>query len=172
MKRLSKRATLSISIGAIVVIVIAFVVLGLGLTLTRTIFKGSGEKVVDIISDIDIGKEATSSEPIIVSDEIIIKRGGQKGLEVYFYNVDPFDHDNVYIDIERCQAFTADLQVTNETHPIINSLTQTAQSGESVGYKVGFIENKLPLGKYICLFTATDGNETFETKQVYLTVTS
>ena len=174
MRKLNKKATLSISIGAIVVIVIAFVVLGLGLTLTRTIFKGSGEKVVDIITDIDIGKEASAAEPIIVSDQINIKRGDSKGLEVYFYNKLPGGLQNVYIDIEGCQSFSEEVtsDILNASKPTIESLSQTAPSGESIGYKVGLIENRYPIGRYICLITATDGNTTFETKQVYLTVTS
>ena len=77
MRRWNKKATLSISIGAIVVIVIAFVVLGLGLTLTKTIFGGAKEKIPEIFAITKLGQEPTSEIPLTVPDAIDINRNSE-----------------------------------------------------------------------------------------------
>ena len=176
--RLNKRATLSISIGAIVVIVIAFVVLGLGLTLTKTIFGGAKEKIPEIFAITKLGQEPTAETPLTVPDAIDIKRNKEKELEVGFYNKLRDDLSGVYIDITGCQPIGGG-NITAEDAPTITSLGQTAPSGEGIGYKIVLSENGLGVGRYVCLITATGPSvedptieEAWQTKQIFLRVTS
>ena len=179
MRRWNKKATLAISIGAIVIIVIAFVVLGLGLVLTKTIFGGAKEKIPEIFAITKLGQEPTAETPLTVPDAIDIKRNSEKELEIGYYNKEVDTHENVEITIDRCQAVTAGISISNETQPSMTSLKQNVDFGTGVGYKVVMTENGLTPGRYVCLIIAKGPNPTdatvieeWETKQIFLRVTT
>ena len=171
MSKKFKKATLSISIGAIVVIVIAFVVLGLGLTLTQTIFKGAQEKIPGILKIGDIGTEPTSETPLTIDDTIIIKRNKDKELKVGLYNKDINPEVNASIHFKICIPVGA-LEYDEGKKPTITSIKQTVEPSEGKGYQIFVQENGLTAGNYLCVVAVASDTKEFETKQISLKVTS
>lgn len=175
MRRWNKKATLSISIGAIVVIVIAFVVLGLGLTLTQTIFGGAKEKIPEIFAITKLGQEPTAEIPLTVPDAIDINRKSEKELEVGFYNKDIETHYNVSINVKTCKSVTTGEDII-ET-PVVTSLDQNVGASDGIGYKIVLKEQGLAAGRYVCVVTAEGPASlteptimVWESKQIFLRV--
>ncbi len=86
-KRMTKKASLQLSINAIVVLVMAMVVLGLGLSFIRNLIGQGENQLGKTIDNIDLNLPASATDRITIPSEISLKRGGSTEVEVGFYNI-------------------------------------------------------------------------------------
>lgn len=84
--RMSRKASMQLSINAIVILVMAMAVLGLGLGLVRGLLTGGVGQLEDAIGGIDLTEEATSGKPLANINNLQIKRGSEEPIVVSFYN--------------------------------------------------------------------------------------
>jgi hypothetical protein len=164
--RKNKRSSLSLSVNAIVVFVLAFAMLGVGLWFVNEIRKGLGDTTGDVFDISDLKNPPTSDNPITISENINLKRGGSVELDVGFYNVRAQDVADATVGIKECvynnedqPGGSASEKVPDGTDPAvpsqlpsITSPSTTVKASEGAGFKIIMKEKgKLIAGTtYVC----------------------
>ncbi len=192
----SRRGSLNLSVNAIVVLILAITMLGLGLTFVRNMFGSATGKLGDVITSADIRNPASAQNTITVPEELTIKRGTTKQLEISFYNTKAGELPDASLYVKSC-IFGKDEPSTTENEqksftPKISAPAQPAKASQAIGYKALLkVENKYggvdvePL-TYICVlqigkFTAKSNTDStleikdadeYDSKQFFMTVVS
>ena len=85
--KVSKKASLSLSMEAIVILILAVTMLGLGLTFVRTMFSNITSKATNAIDVADLTAKPTEGDPIVFSPNApIVKEKNTINVQVGFYN--------------------------------------------------------------------------------------
>ncbi len=128
-----KKGSLSLSMNAIVIVVLAFVMLGLGLTMTNMIFTGANQPLQDALGSLDLNAEPTPSNPLTISDNLVLSKRSPFTQKIGFFNRDNQVVEGGQIQFEKCISAEdgSDVNV-----PAVNSLGSStigaSQSGEFV----------------------------------------
>lgn len=161
--KISKKASMQLSINAIVILVMAMAVLGLGLGLVRGLLTGGVNKLEGAIGGIDLTEEANAGKPLANINEIRISRASEEPIAVSFYNTnsdctvdqDELD-DRAKLDI-MCQS----KDDATEFNMLNQSLPVNAPQGQPT--KLGGLANfQGRVGTYACTVSVkcgSDGNE-------------
>ncbi|HLP79457.1 MAG TPA: hypothetical protein VK158_02385 [Acidobacteriota bacterium] len=182
-----KIGSISLSMNAIVVVVLAFVMLGLGLTIASKVGGIADRQLNNADAILDIGKKATSSDPITLQ-KLNIKRGDSTEELIGFYNAEDISLDNAIPQITKCIGDAGTVETDVNKLPIATTLPQAVQPSQGIGFSVKFkfkgttAADSLSVGSYICEIAFCDLGPTAagtctptnikETKQITLTVSS
>lgn len=97
-----KKGSLSLSMNAIVIVVLAFVMLGLGLTMTNMIFTGANQPLQDALGSLDLNAEPTPSNPLTISDNLVLSRRNAFTQKIGFFNRDNSEVIGGQIEFNQC----------------------------------------------------------------------
>jgi hypothetical protein len=169
MRKISKKADLSLSTNAIVVMIIAITILGLALTFTRGIFDKLGGTINKIGDQTVVDNPPTYDKPLTLNNERLSIRLGQRvDLGVGFFNKYDGERD-VALTLESC----ANEDGGSESD---FSFLATEKLGVDVNEAVGFstsisaLKDSAQIGLYICsIVSTTDMGET-ESKDITIEV--
>jgi len=85
--KVSKKASLSLSMEAIVILILAVTMLGLGLTFVRSMFSNITSKATNAIDVADLTAKPTEGDPIVFSpNNPTVKEKNTVNVQVGFYN--------------------------------------------------------------------------------------
>ena len=178
---MGKKASMELGISTVVVLVIAMVIIAGGIAFIRGFFKLGEEKLGGAFNVGDFGVQPTSVDPLVLVDGApSIKKDKTESFKVGFYNRGNTDATNVQIQFSDCvSTVTNPTECGENVKPLIKSLPQTVEPGDSAGFET-FLTAKcdvsgagvkpLAAGDYICTIIATDGTTTYERKQITFTV--
>jgi len=83
---MKKRGSLSLSVNAIVVFILAFAMLGVGLFFINTIREKLVQGATGVFDINQLKNPPTSDRPIVISNEVAVKKSKTVKLEIGFYN--------------------------------------------------------------------------------------
>jgi hypothetical protein len=169
---MNKKAALELGISTVVVLVIAMVIIAGGVAFIRGFFKLGEKKLGGAFDVADFGAKPTSDSPLVLVDgqSVSIKSGTDEKVRIGFYNKASTEK-NINIDFGKCISTSdATNNCADKTNPvpIIHSLPQKVQPGESAGFETyveakcagsmsasgGAAAIKLPPAKYVCTMRA------------------
>ena len=150
--KLSKRASLDLSVNSIVVMVIAFVVLGLILSFTRGIFSFGQGQLNQIVNVVDLAEKPTSENPIVPRSMSLETIAGQK-VSMGFYNTGSTAVTGVELEFGKCIGTPEDGTVLGDGIKPSLSMISTGSVGASKSVGItALVDNKgkLPKGDFVC----------------------
>lgn len=185
-----RKASLNLSVNAIVIFVLAFAMLGVGLTFTGLIRENVTGATKDIIPKSDFKNPPTAQNPITITDELTIKRGAKKKVDLGFYNKDAGTAQSVQLGIRQClkDDGTEMTELPNVVSPVAN-VDASDWKGFKVIIDVGSseaVEDAYTSGDYVCTFSAYKSGDSpdpgisdpatsgyiFNEKQIFMSITS
>ncbi|MFH1072197.1 MAG: hypothetical protein V1743_02095 [Nanoarchaeota archaeon] len=174
---MKKRGSLSLSVNAIVVFILAFAMLGVGLFFINTIREKLTQGAVGVFDINQLKNPPTSDRPIVIPNEVTIKKMKKANLEIGYYNKGANEVTGAHpIIIEcrdefnnclgkpatsldgysgcvaggtaiQCPTATGTTNCLDDKLPIIASTTANVPGGEGKGFKVSLKENGLQVNQ-------------------------
>jgi hypothetical protein len=182
---MNKRASMELGINTVVVLVIAMVIIAGGIAFIRGFFKLGQEKLGGAFNVGDFGVQPTSVDPLVlVEGSPSLKRADTESVKVGFYNTGSEKVIGVNIIMTDCVSTSVNPSCANPDNPvpIIKSLPQDVESGESAGFETFLTasclgsdgqKKSLAQGDYICSMKATSNEDvTLAQKQIQIKVTN
>lgn len=183
-----KNASLNLSVNAIVVFVLAFAMLGVGLMFTGIIREKVVESTKGIVPKKDFSNPPSASNPLTISDQLTIKRGAKKNINLGFYNKGSGTATDVKLGVRQCLSDDGDeISVV----PSVVSPSSEVPPSDWKAFKIildlsdSNVKEQYTSGTYVCTFSAYKGGAEpdpevgsgtagyiYDEKQIFMKVTS
>ncbi|MGM5482795.1 MAG: hypothetical protein ACQESF_05005 [Nanobdellota archaeon] len=187
---MKKVASLNLSVNAIVVFVLAFAMLGVGLMFTGIIREKMVESTKGIVPKDDFKNPPSASDPITISNDVTLKRGAKKNIDLGFYNDGSGTANDVKLGVRECLNDQGDKlsEVPNVVSPA-SSVPASDWKAFKIILDMGSsdeVESTYSAGTYVCTFSAyrsgaspdpeitsvSSSGYIYQEKQIFLTITS